>query len=138
MGYSEDVRLMNELVDKANREKHLYKKHLLLVASAMLGALLALYKKPETPLAFPHILFALALAVLSAGILLLSVGLYQLPNGQERLLSTYMEQLGNESRNMDKQWILQTQPKKIYLYASITGYVLLSLSLALFVAYLFV
>lgn len=139
MNYDETIRQMAELTDKANTARNDYMKHLLLIASAMLGAQLALYTKSDTPLAYPHILFAIALAALSAGILLIAFALFRFPAGQESLRQLYMARLIDELRSGKKKHYITSVPnKKHYMLAEKCGYMCFVISLALFVIYLFI
>jgi len=130
---------LKEQGDRVNNMKADFLKQILIMASALLGALLAFYKKPETPLASPHIFFSIALALLVAGILLLSVVLYQGAYYQEYLLRAYKEQIRTYVRFGRKpDQLLSAATNRIFSIAEVAGYISFSLALIAFVFYVFI
>lgn len=126
-----------ELIEKRWEELAAFRRQILLMASALLGALLAFYRKQEEASELSWILFGSALAGIVLGILLLSVALYENTANLARLRKEVQRRLRNAGADGDPL-LSSIESKPIFLVCAVTAYISFSLSLILFVVYVFI
>ena len=118
------------LADKRDEVNFAFIKQILLMASGLLGILVSLHKTTAST-DNTRISFALALLLLSLGILLLSIALFaQVADGRTKFLRWKEElQLRLSNDTYQPKTMLSGNPPKIYGLCEIIGYSSLLLSI---------
>lgn len=129
MTLKSSLNLFSDLIEKRDEARFGFIKQILLMASGLLGILISLHKTTSTD-NIARISFALALGLLSLGILLLSIGLFEDVTVRRTLVMKWKEQLQKQIRdeNYNPPPIFGNPPK-IYEVCEKIGYVSLLLSI---------
>lgn len=117
-----------DVKNKSNEFKTSFIKQVLLMSTTLLGILISLHDKTINSTC-THIAFSVTLILLSLGILLLAIGLYEQVHSHNRLAQDYWEEVRKHASDMtyNPKVILQ-YPSKIYLICENYGYVSLMIS----------
>lgn len=135
MSIDQSLQNLTSIITKRDAEYSGFIKHLLLMASSLLGFLIALHKVPSQ-LHHVRLAFAFALSLLSLGILFLTVALsVQLAVYRKQFLLQKEELLLQLRDPSYKPQPIAGNPSKVYRYCEIIGYVSLSLALICLTVY---
>lgn len=124
--------LFNTLVsitEKRDAERNAFIKQVLLMSSSLFGFLIALHKSPIA-CGIARTMFALALVLLTLGILLLTISLYRQLHVYKRQFLQQKEEILKRMKNpaYNPQPILGS-PNKLFSFSETLGYISLSLAL---------
>ena len=129
MSLNSSLEQLAELAEKRDEVHFAFIKQILLMASGLLGILVSLHKSTSTD-DNSRISFALALGLLSPGILLLTIGLSaQVAVRRDQFVKWKAEVLlPMQDENYRPKNMISGNPSKIYAACEKTGYVSLTLS----------
>lgn len=130
---------LNSYLDTKNKSDELrssFLRHVLLIASTILGVLIS-FHSTDSLCKTARISFAISLVLLSLGILLLSIGLYEQVSSHVRLARNSWAKL--RKLVLENELIDDTEnlifPRKIYSICEKTGYISLILSVVSLTVY---
>lgn len=115
MTFSEASKKFNEAQDKRIDMQMQFIKQVLLMGSALFGFLVSIHKPEKEP--HPQ-LFSTSIVLLSAGLLLLCIGLYRNISAQEELVRQIKLQIKTENYQSG----VSARPYKIFHYCLVAGY----------------
>jgi hypothetical protein len=128
MSLNASLKQLTELADKRDEVHFAFIKQILLMASSLFGILVALHKTSSTDKDI-HTSFALALGLLSLGILFLSIALFAQVAVHRELFVQKKADILLQLRDSEHQpKILATEPSKLYRLFENIGYTSLLLS----------
>ena len=128
MSLNASLEQLVELAEKRDEVHFAFIKQILLMASGLLGILVSLHKATSTDNS-SRISFALALGLLSLGILLLTIGLSaQVAVRRAQFVKWKAEVLSHIRDDNYRTKAIFGEPSKIYAACEKTGYVSLTLS----------
>lgn len=135
MSIKTSLDLFSELIEKRDEARFGFIKQILLMASGLLGILVSLHKTSSSDNNI-RISFALALGLLSLGILLLSIGLFEHVIVRRTQVMKWKEQLQKQIRDESyNPTVILGNPPKIYGICEIIGYFSLMLSIICLTVY---
>jgi hypothetical protein len=123
-----------KLQDKRDEARFGFIRQILLMASGLLGILVSLHKTPASDNC-TRISFALALGLLSLGILFLSIGLFEQVVVRRTVAIKWSKQILLQIRDENYQPIVVGEPPGIYEICEKIGYVSLILSIICLTVY---
>ncbi|HRH50221.1 MAG TPA: hypothetical protein PLP23_15800 [Panacibacter sp.] len=126
---------LTELAEKRDEVHFSFIKQILLMSSSLFGILVSLHKVTASSDSI-RLSFALALGLLSLGILLLSIALFAQVTVHRELFRQKKDDILLQIRDSNhKPRILATEPPKIYRFLENIGYISLLLSLVCLTIY---
>jgi len=135
MSLKASLEQLTELAAKRDEVHFAFIKQILLMASSLFGILVALHKTTSTD-KYTHISFALALGLLSIGILFLSISLFAQVAVHKNLFVQKKEDIQLQLKDDTyPPKIIWTQPSKVYKLTETIGYTSLLLSVICLTVY---
>jgi hypothetical protein len=131
MSIEDALKLLSEISDKRDEKKYNFVRHVLLMASGLLGILVSLHKTSSNG-SISRICFALSLVLLTLGILFLTIALFGQGQTYKVLFRKWKEEIQayiQQDNNQKLPKYTSINPKKVYSIFEILGYFSFCLSI---------
>ena len=117
-----------EAKEKSNVKKESFLKQILLMSSGLVGILVSLHDGNLSCL-LEKIFFSSTLLLISLGILLLSIALFEQVDSHNKLAQDYWVELRKQLEEKPFSTLVLAYPKRIYIICERIGYISLVLSI---------